>query len=42
MEIESRESIEIERIRTQQYVDQLHHDNLFDPARNIRLVPKFI
>ena len=41
MELESRERIEIERIRAQQHAPQLQQDNRFDPARNIRLVPKF-
>ena len=40
-ELESKERIEIERIRAQQYAPQPQQDNRFDPARNIRLVPKF-
>ena len=39
--MESQERIEIERLRAQQHVPQLQQDSRFDPARNIRLVPKF-
>ena len=39
MEIEER--IEIERIRAHQHAPQPQQDNRFDPARCIRLVPKF-
>merc|ERR1711911_194656 len=43
MEMESKERIEIERLRTQHSAPQQIRDNdRFDPARNIRLVPKFI
>merc|ERR1712115_573248 len=35
------ERIEIERIRAQQNAPQPQQDNRFDPARCIRLVPKF-
>ena len=40
--MEMEERIEIERIRAQQQTPQPQQDNRFDPARNIRLVPKFI
>ncbi len=40
--MEMEERIELERIRAQQHASQQHQDSRFDPARNIRLVPKFI
>ena len=40
--MEMEERIEIERIRSQQHTPQPQQDNRFDPARCIRLVPKFI
>ena len=40
--MEMEERIEIERIRAQHHAPQPQQDNRFDPARCIRLVPKFI
>ena len=41
--MEMQERIEMEKLRTQQISPQQQHGNdRFDPARNIRLVPKFI